>query len=216
MRFRLKIELHSYWHAGSGQGDGPGADALVVRSQQALPYLPGRSVKGLLREAMQLAEDLGHVQTGQTQHWFGSEIGSVGVADGSKRSGMGRYLTQVGKIHVSNARLGDSDQQQKAWESWASDPKNEPLHRELFRFISQTALDPETGVVKEHSLRTIEVIVPLTLYSFVDVDNDGKSNNNPNDFAHDLRIALPLLRTLGAHRNRGLGRCSATLEEIQR
>ena len=52
---RLRFEIQSFWHAGSGRGDGAVADATVLRSRAGLPILPGRTVKGLLREACDLA-----------------------------------------------------------------------------------------------------------------------------------------------------------------
>ena len=49
---RYKIEFFSYWHCGSGQTAGADVDELVVRDVSGLPFVPGRTLKGLLREAV--------------------------------------------------------------------------------------------------------------------------------------------------------------------
>jgi hypothetical protein len=63
----LKLDILSYWHAGSGRGAAALADAVVVRDDTGLPYLPGRTVKGLVRDAMDLAEAAGIVARGRTE-----------------------------------------------------------------------------------------------------------------------------------------------------
>ena len=68
----LTITFFSWWHAGSGLGRGGDADALVIRDATGLPYLPGKTVKGLLRDAVQLAEDHGAVGKGKTDEIFGA------------------------------------------------------------------------------------------------------------------------------------------------
>ncbi|MGB1217231.1 MAG: RAMP superfamily CRISPR-associated protein, partial [Saprospiraceae bacterium] len=45
------IEFHSYWHVGSGLFGGTEADNLVNKDKVGLPYIPGKTLKGLLRQA---------------------------------------------------------------------------------------------------------------------------------------------------------------------
>src|SRR5690625_450439 len=61
MNKTLQIQIFSYWHTGSGMGKGPELDATVIRDSTGLPYLPGRTIKGLLREALLTCEQLGHI-----------------------------------------------------------------------------------------------------------------------------------------------------------
>ena len=44
-----QIQFHSYWHCGSGLAAGAGVDALVVKDANGLPFVPGKTIKGLLR-----------------------------------------------------------------------------------------------------------------------------------------------------------------------
>jgi CRISPR/Cas system CMR subunit Cmr4 (Cas7 group RAMP superfamily) len=52
MSYRLKIEIRSYWHPGTGRGQGSHLDATTHRNARGLPSLPGRTVKGLVRDAV--------------------------------------------------------------------------------------------------------------------------------------------------------------------
>ena len=45
------IEFFSLWHCGSGLAAGADVDERVIRDKDGLPYVPGRTVKGLLRDA---------------------------------------------------------------------------------------------------------------------------------------------------------------------
>lgn len=47
-----KVEMYSDWHCGSGLAAGASADAVVVKDESGLPYIPGRTLKGLLSEAI--------------------------------------------------------------------------------------------------------------------------------------------------------------------
>ena len=53
MNIRYKIEFHTDWHCGSGLAAGADVDALVVKDQSGLPFVPGKTIKGLLREAVE-------------------------------------------------------------------------------------------------------------------------------------------------------------------
>lgn len=54
MDIRYKIQFHTYWHCGSGLASGADADLLVIKDKDGMPYVPGKTVKGLLREAFDL------------------------------------------------------------------------------------------------------------------------------------------------------------------
>lgn len=49
----IKIEFFSPWHCGSGLSAGADADSLVIKDTNGLPYIPGKTIKGLIREAVE-------------------------------------------------------------------------------------------------------------------------------------------------------------------
>lgn len=198
---RIKIDIQSRWHVGSGYGDGPGADALVVRTREKLPYLPGKTLKGLLRDGCRLAEDLGHLESGTTNRLFGCPDAPADASDDERAAGMERFLTKKGALAVSSALLGATEATQQQWKQWSQ--ANKGACDVLFHTIHSTALE-ENGVVKDGSLRSFEFVVPMALYADIEGSQDD---------LNELKVCLPLVRELGIRRNRGFGRCAITVVE---
>ena len=53
---KIAIEFFTYWHCGSGTSGGSRVDALVARDDNGLPYIPGKTIKGHIKE---MAETIG-------------------------------------------------------------------------------------------------------------------------------------------------------------
>lgn len=185
---RLQFEISSYWHVGTGGGIHGGLDASQLRDHDGLPYLPGRSVKGLVREALRQGEALGHLKAGTCIAYCG-EAGF----DTSQRN---IPVTQPGKLLFSDARLHDGERAKLS----SASPE---VKARLFRTLQSTAIEQSTGVAKDATLRTIEVSVPMTLYADL-----GSLSTDDKKWTEDLIAVLPLIRGVGAHRTRGLGRVS--------
>ena len=47
----FKITFFSEWHCGSGLSSGSDLDALVIKDKDNFPFIPGKTLKGLIREA---------------------------------------------------------------------------------------------------------------------------------------------------------------------
>ena len=54
MDINYTIKFHTYWHCGSGLAAGGDADLLVVKDKDGVPFVPGKTIKGLVREAVDL------------------------------------------------------------------------------------------------------------------------------------------------------------------
>lgn len=48
-----KIEFFNEWHTGSGLSAGADVDDLVIKDKDNLPFVPGKTIKGLLRQAVE-------------------------------------------------------------------------------------------------------------------------------------------------------------------
>jgi len=193
----LTIELFSWWHAGSGLGRGGDADALVIRDRDGLPYLPGKTLKGLLRDAVQLAEDHGRLPAGTTERMFGANDPTT-LDPRGQHADYDPTPREPGQITVTNATLPDD------LADWLR-AGGEARKAALFDTISSTALN-RAGVVEPHTLRTIEVCPPLTLTATVSGPEDA-------GWLDTLKRYAPLIRSLGSHRHRGLGRCQVTVAD---
>ena len=76
------------------------------------------------------------------------------------------------------------------------------LQDNLYDEIASTKI--ENGMAVDNSLREIEVVVPLTLY--------GVLNDVPVEYKEQMTEALKMIKRMGLNRNRGLGRCTITVE----
>jgi len=53
MNIHYKIEFFTDWHCGSGLSSGADLDLLVIKDKDKLPFIPGKTIKGLVREAVE-------------------------------------------------------------------------------------------------------------------------------------------------------------------
>ncbi len=184
---KLTFRLLGYWHMGSGLGEGPNLDAVVIKTPGKLPFIPGRTVKGLLREGTLVAEEAGALPPGTTDRLFG----------GGDRGD--RFGTIPGELSFSSAGLG------AGMEVWAEAEKNEKQRQLLYRSLASTALSSR-GLAADNTLRRIEVAIPLTLLA--------EATGPKDDWISTLQTAARLVRQLGSHRHRGLGRVEISVEEV--
>ncbi len=191
---RLEVDFRGYWHAGTGRGSGHHLDALVCRDACGLPYLPGKTLRGLLRDALGRLEEWGSAaaaSAGITQDLFGSTAWEY-----NNGAPVTRDTTEPGKLFVSDARLPEDVS------AWLAQEDNAPLRAGLFREHFSTAMTKQ-GVARNKSLRGTEVSVPLTLTAEVHLLPGCEAHG----WKEALKAALPLVRAAGSHRSRGFGRC---------
>lgn len=179
----LKIQFFSPWHCGSGLSAGADNDALVIKNSQGLPFVPGKTIKGLVREAVEDYAALSGIHL-PIEEAFGVEASTEGSSS-----------TQKGYLFFTNAELSQEEQ-----EAITSTDAQEYLY--INKVETSIA---ENGITKEHSLRTIETTVPCTLYASILHVDDALMNA--------LEPALGLIKHMGTERNRGLGRCLFTIEK---
>lgn len=196
-RAMLTVDIKGYWHPGTGRGQGTQLDATTHRGGDGLPALPGRTVKGLVRDAVRRWERWGGYGDGTAE--------GAGVAEqlfGPRHDG---DETWPGLLRFSDATLPPAE---------ASYLEAHPdLLSGLYREHFATAIEPESGTARPRSLRGIEVVVPLTLQAEVEVVSSARHDGLYDRWPDILREALPLVRAVGAHRSRGLGRAVLTVQE---
>lgn len=207
----LQIDFRNYWHAGSGRGSGAHLDAVCERDESALPVLPGRQLKGLLRNAISRGEQWG---------WLNEFAVPEGPLDsheellfGSRSQSERSHETQPGMLQIGSAHLPEAERR------WLAQPSQAHMRGELFGELFSTAIN-EQGTAQRYSLRGLEVCIPVTLQARVAL---GLTAQHPQwrvqqeAYLADgtgwaaLRAVLPLLDALGAHRSRGLGEATTSL-----
>lgn len=180
----IKIEFFSPWSCSSGLSAGAEADGLVIKDTNGIPYIPGKTVKGVIREAV---ED--YIS-------FSGLSVSLDNSFGKNAEECGDDLPQKGSLFFSNAHLAEDE---------AEAIVAEGMTEFLYTNRTSTAIDGKTGIAKDHSLRTVETTVPCTLYAQVlHVDNE---------LLRIMEQALGLIKHMGIGRNRGMGRCRFSIEK---
>lgn len=213
----LMVNLQSYWHPGTGRGGGFYLDALSHTGADGLPRLPGRTIKGLLRDAVYRAEcwRWPEFKAGTTTVLFGSRQ-AVEDLDAAKDSA--RFSTQ-GLLRFSDATLAPEITR------YLQDPHGQKLIPELYREHFSTAILHHSGTALDRSLRGIQVVVPLELeatvasiadiYAADELQDLRAQLGTPETWQSLLGKVFNLVPAVGAYRSRGFGRVSLSWGNCQ-
>ena len=204
MIYQLTLNIQNYWRAGTGRGGGSAYDEMVYRNSYGLPVLPGRTLKGLLRDACWRAEQWGHIGEGTTSQLFGMRFNHEGKSVDPNDKSDRPY---AGRIRVSSAELEEETRNYLQWRRQDDREDFEGLTANFYRTLSSTAI--KDGSAKDQSLRTSEVTIPLKLVANITI-RDGEKESAEN-YAKHLKKCLPLVRAVGNNRTRGLGRVQITM-----
>lgn len=185
---KYSIQFFSEWHAGSGLTSGSDLSALVIKDKNDLPYIPGRTLKGLLREAAEELADL------KKDEWHSDFIKQVFGLPPKKTNDDAidpeeNKRSENGNCFFSNANLPEGITQVVS---------NEKLAKFFFRSVASTAIG-NSGVAQKGSLRTMETTIPCTLYAEI--------TEFPNVFEKEIKLCFQWVKRMGQNRHRGLGRC---------
>ncbi|WBM74942.1 RAMP superfamily CRISPR-associated protein [Saprospira grandis] len=221
---KYELQFFSNWHLGSGLSVGADMDATTIKDENGLPYVPGRTLKGIIRDAAQLLVD--NEYSGFDQAFMDRVFG---YNDQERRSQLIEAKTEQEKTAAFKAldEAAKSEEvetleslvhyQQQAFFSNAYLSKfladsllNEGSKRQarLFQRISSTAIDGQNGIAKNTSLRTIEVCIPLSVYGVID--------NVAEEDVEQLTKVLQAIKSMGQSRHRGLGRIAFTILKSQK
>lgn len=184
---KYEICFHTYWHCGSGLAAGADVDALVIKDRDNLPYVPGKTIKGLIREAVDNLRVYKNYNVHDDLYFdvFGmNNDGKSDIKDVKHKKSISFFSNAVINRHDEIAAKG--------------------LQRFMYSTVASTAID-SNGIAKNHSLRRMEVVIPCSL--------EGYITDVPEDMVALLADSFKYVKNMGVNRNRGLGRCS--IKEIQ-
>lgn len=188
----VAITFLTEYTVSSGLGDGHWADNRLVRDHRGLPCLPGRAVKGALREGAwrlgQCRKDLALVET---LLWGTlSTRTSIANRQGILRVGNGQLPKPMEDLFMA-----------------VDEAEREALVRDMTVRRTQTALD--NGQVRDGTLRTIECGIPGTVFHARLEIPDGVIPDclDKSWLETYLRCVCAAVKSIGANRSRGLGRC---------
>ncbi|MEI6882543.1 MAG: RAMP superfamily CRISPR-associated protein [Bacteroidota bacterium] len=150
MELTYKIIFLSDWHCGSGLSGGAEADATVIKDDRNLPYIAGKTIKGLLKEALIDMSEIEQCTEDDIKNMFGIEA----------------YDKNDKKAFFSNATLSTNEQEEIV---------QGKLSDFLYRNIASTQIE-KNGTAKGNSLRVVEVCIPITLGGTISGINSEEQN----------------------------------------
>jgi len=185
-----KITFFSEWHCGSGLSSGSDLDTLVIKDKDGLPFIPGKTLKGLLKEA---AEEILKIQGKESkQERFITEL--FGFFDEEN--------IEVTRIHTKGTAFFNNATLSAGLKS----KLNKELSMFLYRDMASTAIG-NNGIAIDSSLRKMETTIPCELIAHI-YGVDEK-------YIADLTQCMQWIKRLGQNRHRGLGRCQFQIIETK-
>ena len=206
----LTVQLLDTWHVGTGRGEGHHLDAVIDLDVDGLPCVPGRMLRGLIRDACKCLEVWEHAARLADAPRVAALFGGLSERNDAPR----RQVSSPGCLGVSAARLPPAlrqailaiDKETLAQEERTKKHADgsSTLAMALRMTSFQTALDARTGCAKPESLRGIELAIPMVLEATIELWPDDQVQ--ADGAWRLLDMALPLVLSLGAHKTRGHGR----------
>lgn len=184
-KIKYTITFLSDWHIGSGLGSGADADSTVLKDKNDFPYVPGKTIKGLLKDALL---DISELQPGHAPRDLIDEI------FGYQSDTLENARSHQGTVFFSNATVAMEEQ----------NIINNDMKPFLYRQFASTKIN-KNGIAEQGSLRTIEVTIPMIVEGYI-------SGEFTTDKQVLIEKGFKLIRSIGTLRNRGLGRCKIELE----
>ncbi len=192
MTVKYQIEFFTYWHAGSGLSGGAYADLLVNKTKEGLPFIPGKTLKGMIRDGAITINDFApsRVTMDFINRVFGEKPTKIRPEDTDTNP------VAPGVCFFSNAELSGNLSSELS--------QNKVLSEHFYEVLASTRIDDD-GVADDHTLRQMEVTIPLTLYAIIE--------NFPDDNAAlaQMQHCMSAIKSMGLGRTRGLGRCQFSL-----
>ena len=174
MTINYELKFFDYWHVSSGLSGGAALDSYVVKDSLGLPYVPGKTIKGLVREMAELFWNQGDIDK-----CFGSR--------GSKEEQKDNNDTTQAQCYFSSATID---------EKIAAEITSNKLESNLFEIILATKID-DNGIAVDNSLRDIEVVLPISLKGEIQNVSDEIAQNLKRALEMIKRMGLNRNRGLG-------------------
>ncbi len=213
MAAQIVISFQSYWFVGTGREAGVYADSIPVKRKlspahkEMVPCVPGKTVKGMFRDAFITASRNGWFKDNASRDLLENCLFGMPGPDKHKNSEPGIFGAP-GILHFSTLEISDAMK--------ACLCENPQAASELFRTVKSTAIDAATGTARNRSLREYEVAVPLTLTGELSFDEEEIRKLNfsgSGEFIARLNEVASLITELGGKRTRGFGQCVITVKE---
>lgn len=216
----IKIELQSDLCSSSGESLNTQLDIDVCYDEYGLPYIPGKRIKGLLRESAQELVDINLIDQPMINLIFGEADNKPGCASfgSAVLEDIKSWQTALDFLDTQKFTVLEENVEQQDILSILSDVTHP--QSVLSQFTSertQTRIN-EYGVAEDGSLRTMRVvnsglIFCAPIYCHVEKTKDATSVKTKieEEILNALKLSMLNLRYMGVNRTRGLGKVNCSL-----
>ena len=133
------IKFYSYWHPGGKDGANPQIDNAVLKDKNNMPYIGGKTIKGLIKDGAR----------------FVNELNSSTIS--------GDFIKNIfGEVDTDYKADKAANPQNKFTSAVLKEKVKKEFAPLLYHTKERTALEADKQS-KKHSLRTSEVVIPLEL-----------------------------------------------------
>ncbi len=193
-KYQIKIELLSDLCVSDGGVYNSSLDTDICYDAYGFPFIPAKRLKGCLRECAQELQDW-------DIKWSDKDF--------SIKSFFGSEGKQASKVRIGNARLENYDEMRSEAEKYKNSlifhPQNILQHFSYIR--TQTAINPETGVADDTSLRNMRVVDKGLVFIAEMCIRDR--------YYKDFTNIISVLGNMGIARTRGFGEIKASLVPVK-
>lgn len=202
----IKIKLLGYWYIGTGHEAGAYADSVVLKDHEKLPFIPGKTLKGMFRNSFTHINKSIFDDEKKNKHdelinlFFGrAGVSLTDLEDPNKYDS--DQLNTNGILCFNNAELTQNEKQEILGGN---------LTDYLYTTVQSTKIGSD-GIAENKSLRAVEVCVPLTFKTEIDINQCSKNDIvgfiSRDEIVKKIKVAAALITEIGGKRRRGFGRC---------
>ncbi|WP_207400894.1 RAMP superfamily CRISPR-associated protein, partial [Actinomadura roseirufa] len=206
----LTLRMLSDWHIGAGTGRHGHLSRQVLRDEDRLPFVPAKSLNGVLRDACEIAARALDAGTGGRPVWhewvdylFGHQAASRPAAADAVPAHLARHPRPAAFLYLGPLRMpGDLG---------PAIARNRRLADAVTFVKPGVAHDPETGAAREDMLRFDEMARGGVILEGAAELPGGLSEAQLGCARALLWAGARLVEGIGANRRRGSGRCRLDL-----
>lgn len=193
--YAYRVVFESDWHIGSGSGRHGNIDLAVQRTESGLPFVPAKSVVGMLRDRAELAASALGPLWDPWIDWLFGEQPNQSESSSSPLPARAHLSLTAAHVEPTIASTVTADSR---------------LVDACFTVRAGVAIDDAAGAAQKNNLRFVEVVrsdVPLV--GCLTLPDDA-----PLEARTLLAVAAQLVDGVGGKRRRGFGRCSLTIDGL--
>ena len=203
-QYDVTIQLMSPLQLSGGQAD-VNVDIDMLVDSMGIPYIPAKRFRGVIYEsALEVVEMVEGLQDGHEYPYVNKTVLDELFNRGHKES---QVVLEIGDFHIAGyeALKNELELLHTAYPSVVT---KKSIRNAFTSLRYETAIDENSGVVKEGSLRNLRVMDKeeqiftgqISMY------------NGTEAHEHLLAVALQNAKNIGYKRNRGLGRIQCTMD----